>query len=87
MFITDTIGAFPFYITTEATTPDIPLNEPFFYHLEIKLDDEGKPESARALCEFIPCSMCELQSTCKDGAHVTSTITDYFKDNFPELLI
>jgi len=87
MFISNTIGDFPIYITTSDTLQDIPDDEPFFYQLLVTLDEEGKPSKVQARCESIPCSMCTLQSTCKDGQYVTDTLSSYFKDTYPELLV
>ena len=79
------IGGFTFYLTDNQTEPDI--DNPFHYHVQVKLDEEGYWKSAKATCQSIPCELCQFQSTCKDGHYLTKTLMDFAKKQFPELQI
>jgi len=81
--LTSAIGQFPLYIfeANEEVPDDI---DPMCYQVLMKATDNSKVY--RAICQAIPCSYCELHSTCSPGSEQTH-ICHYVRDNFPELAI
>ena len=76
---------FTFYLTDSQS--DLDLDNPFHYHVQVTLDDEGYWKSARATCQSIPCEICQFQIKCKDGRHLTAALTEFAVQQFPELQI
>jgi len=82
--ITQTIGNFAFYIYESDTEP--PDMDPFSYSLVITTKDD-EPFAGYGMCNGIPCQMCTLRDSCKDGESRTEAIVEYTKVSHPELLI
>ena len=77
------LNNFPLYILeNEVVGPDI---EPMAYFLDITT--KGDHLTTRGECDNIPCGICPLSSTCKNGAHITIALTEYIHKNHPELLL
>lgn len=82
--MTTKLGSFPLYIveTTDSAESEA---TPFSYSVVIKTTEDKR--AIICMCNDIPCPMCELSDTCKNGAHRNDVISAYIKDNCPEIYI
>ena len=79
------LSDFTFYLTDNHTELD--YGNPFHYHVQVKFNDDGYVKSAKATCQSIPCEICQFQTRCKDGRHLTAALSEFAIEQFPELKI
>lgn len=97
-FVESQIGDFTLYITDQESADK--CTDPFNYTLLVSIPTQEEIEETKAedkpvqyikykrtLCNNIPCQMCQLQQTCKNGEHKTKAIVEYVIENMPELQI
>ena len=80
--ISTTLGDYPLIIINET---DKYQPEPFSY--VIKIVEKEKSYTFEAICNDIPCSLCIIQNTCKNGKYKTKALKTYFDEKFPEYFI
>ena len=78
------LGSFPLHIVETIDSAESEAT-PFSYSVVIKTTEDKR--AIICMCNDIPCSMCELSDTCKNGAHRNDTISAYIKENCPEIYI
>lgn len=78
------LGSFPLHIVETADSAESEAT-PFSYSVVIKTTEDKR--AIICMCNDIPCSMCELSDTCKNGAHRNDAISAYIKENCPEIYI
>lgn len=82
--LTTKLGGFDLHITETTDNAEAEAT-PFSYLVIIKVKDDSR--AIIAMCNDIPCPMCSLSDACKNGAHRNDVLTDYIKNNCPEIYI